>query len=244
MPDPVSCQPDASTSTQAITFDVTTMGFQMPAVCARAPETEVGTTVPAGPGAEAGQELHSVGHNRAATAATAVWQRRDACSTRFPAAPGTTATVPAPAAAAAEVWAAQALSAQLATASTAVTQPTEHGTEFCELPPTSQLGDHSSMNRQTDRLTDRQTDKRTDRQTDTADDDTTQSVPYSFVAYRRIRDVVWIDELYTAECVRQQGVARWLLWQIGRRQRIELQVSTALGLSRRRWRNTRIRRWA
>jgi hypothetical protein len=39
---------------------------------------------------------------------------------------------------------------------------------------------------------------------------------------------VWIDELYTADCVRQQGVARWLIWQVGRWQRIELQVSTAL----------------
>ena len=50
----------------------------------------------------------------------------------------------------------------------------------------------------------------------------------SFIAYRQFRnDIVWIDELYTADCVRQQGVARWLVWQIGHRQRIELQVSTA-----------------
>ena len=37
-------------------------------------------------------------------------------------------------------------------------------------------------------------------------------VQYSFVAYREcFGGVVWIDELYTAECVRQQGVARWLI---------------------------------
>ena len=52
---------------------------------------------------------------------------------------------------------------------------------------------------------------------------------YSFIAYRQFQnDIVWIDELYTADCVRQQGVARWLVWQIGHRQCIELQVSTAL----------------
>ena len=51
---------------------------------------------------------------------------------------------------------------------------------------------------------------------------------YSFVAYREFHSgVVWIDELYTAECVRLQGVARWLMWQIGYRRHIELQVSVA-----------------
>ena len=63
---------------------------------------------------------------------------------------------------------------------------------------------------------------------DTADTETRTSVSYSFIAYRQFQnDIVWIDELYTADCVRQQGVARWLVWQIGQRQRIELQVSTA-----------------
>ena len=63
---------------------------------------------------------------------------------------------------------------------------------------------------------------------ETADTETHPSVSYSFIAYRQFQnDIVWIDELYTADCVRQQGVARWLVWQIGHRQRIELQVSTA-----------------
>ena len=64
---------------------------------------------------------------------------------------------------------------------------------------------------------------------DTTDTDTTPSMACSFIAYRQFQnDIVWIDELYTADCVRQQGVARWLVWQIGHRQRIELQVSTAM----------------
>ena len=55
-----------------------------------------------------------------------------------------------------------------------------------------------------------------------------RTVLYSFIAYRQIRDgVIWVDELYTAACVRQQGVARWLLCQMGNRQRVELQVSKA-----------------
>ena len=59
------------------------------------------------------------------------------------------------------------------------------------------------------------------------DNDTQISVSHSFIAYRQFQNnIVWIDELYTAECVRQQGVARWLVWQIGNRQCIELQVST------------------
>ena len=63
---------------------------------------------------------------------------------------------------------------------------------------------------------------------DTTDKDTQISVTHSFIAYRQFQnDIVWIDELYTAECVRQQGVARWLVWQIGHQQCIELQVSTA-----------------
>ena len=63
---------------------------------------------------------------------------------------------------------------------------------------------------------------------ETADTETHPSVSYSFIAYRQFQnDIVWIDELYTADCVRQQGVARWLVWQIGHRQCIELQVSTA-----------------
>ena len=53
-------------------------------------------------------------------------------------------------------------------------------------------------------------------------------VTYSFIAYREFPgEVVWIDELYTAECVRQQGVARWLVWQVGYRRHVELQVSVA-----------------
>ena len=55
-----------------------------------------------------------------------------------------------------------------------------------------------------------------------------RTILYSFIAYRQINEgVIWVDELYTAACVRQQGVARWLLWQIGSRQRVELQVSKA-----------------
>ena len=51
-------------------------------------------------------------------------------------------------------------------------------------------------------------------------------VTYSFIAYREFPgEAVWIDELYTAECVRQQGVARWLVWQVGYRRHVELQVS-------------------
>ena len=54
-------------------------------------------------------------------------------------------------------------------------------------------------------------------------------VSYSFIAYRKFRSaVMWIDEMYTAECVRQQVVARWLVWQTGYRHRVELQVSTAM----------------
>jgi hypothetical protein len=51
---------------------------------------------------------------------------------------------------------------------------------------------------------------------------------YSFLAYRQISHrVVWVDEIYTADCVRQQGVARWLMYHVGRGKRVELQVSSS-----------------
>ena len=40
---------------------------------------------------------------------------------------------------------------------------------------------------------------------------------------------MWIDELCTTERARGRGIARWLLWQVARGQRVELQVSCDTG---------------
>ena len=53
---------------------------------------------------------------------------------------------------------------------------------------------------------------------------------YSFIAYRKFDGgVVWVDELYTTERARGRGIARWLLSQVARGQRVELQVSCDTG---------------
>ena len=47
----------------------------------------------------------------------------------------------------------------------------------------------------------------------------------SFMAYRQVREgLVWVDEIYTDKGHRGRGVARWMVWQVAKRQRVELQV--------------------
>ena len=35
---------------------------------------------------------------------------------------------------------------------------------------------------------------------------------------------MWIDEIYTDEAHRGRGVAKWMVWRVAKRQRVELQV--------------------
>ena len=47
----------------------------------------------------------------------------------------------------------------------------------------------------------------------------------SFMAYRHVREgLVWVDEIYTDKGHRGRGVAKWMVWRVAKRQRVELQV--------------------